>query len=120
MGLQQNQTKIDKKKGTFTLSCSASADPKPEMIWKKDGKVLRGREDDHVMKPTGKPNVYVSDYELLITEDQDQAGLYSCTAMNLGGSDTSATDVVILGELMVLFVLTVLPITYLALFVWGV
>ena len=106
MGLQQNRTKIDKTKGTFTLSCSASADPKPEMIWEKDGVLLK--KDDN-MKPTEKPNVYVSTYDLSFI-NENQAGKYSCTAINLDGTDSSSTDVLILGNFMVSSIIDCSPL----------
>ncbi len=87
----QNQTKIDRSKGVHTLSCSASGDPPPEMLWAKDGVQLRKGP----MRPTSQRHMYQSNLVMTRLGSEDE-GQYSCTAANLGGSDTSVSDILIL------------------------
>ncbi|XP_072025326.1 vascular endothelial growth factor receptor 1-like [Amphiura filiformis] len=87
----QNQTKIDRSRGAYTLSCMASADPIPEITWQRDGMPpIKGQ-----VISTSQPNVYKSTY-VITSLNEDHDGRYSCTATNLGGSAKSISDILIL------------------------
>ncbi|XP_066993605.2 hemicentin-1 isoform X2 [Anabrus simplex] len=59
----------------YSLACQASGSPLPEISWKKDGKIISTphTEEEHV---------------LIIKEaNQEDSGLYTCTAVNSAGID---------------------------------
>ena len=90
-----NITKLDKSKSVYRLSCMASGDPKPDMIWRKDG-MERHRSP---MIKTSLMDVYQSTYTISSPIRDEDGGVYTCQAYNIGGESNSSTNVLILGKL---------------------
>lgn len=78
------------------LSCFVTGEPKPEIVWKKDGQlVVEGRR--HVVYEDEQDNFVL---KILFCKQSD-CGLYTCTASNLVGQTYSSVLVVVRGELLV-------------------
>lgn len=77
------------------LSCFVTGEPKPEIVWKKDGQlVAEGRR--HVVYEDAQENFVL---KILFCKQSD-CGLYTCTASNLVGQTYSSVLVVVRGELL--------------------
>lgn len=75
------------------LSCYVTGEPKPEIVWKKDGQlVTEGRR--HVVYEDAQENFVL---KILFCKQSDR-GLYTCTASNLVGQTYSSVLVVVRGE----------------------
>ncbi|XP_048657352.1 obscurin isoform X37 [Marmota marmota marmota] len=72
------------------LSCYVTGEPKPEIVWKKDGQlVTEGRR--HVVYEDAQENFVL---KILFCKQSDR-GLYTCTASNLVGQTYSSVLVVV-------------------------
>ncbi|XP_022419029.2 obscurin isoform X4 [Delphinapterus leucas] len=72
------------------LSCFVTGEPKPEIVWKKDGQlVAEGRR--HVVYEDAQENFVL---KILFCKQSD-CGLYTCTASNLVGQTYSSVLVVV-------------------------
>ncbi|KAB0360346.1 hypothetical protein FD754_004502 [Muntiacus muntjak] len=72
------------------LSCFVTGEPKPEIVWKKDGQlVVEGRR--HVVYEDEQENFVL---KILFCKQSD-CGLYTCTASNLVGQTYSSVLVVV-------------------------
>uniref|UniRef100_A0A7M4FS42 Ig-like domain-containing protein n=1 Tax=Crocodylus porosus TaxID=8502 RepID=A0A7M4FS42_CROPO len=74
------------------LSCYVTGEPKPEIVWKKDGEVImEGRR--HIIYEDEQENFVL---KILFCKQIDN-GLYTCTASNLAGQTYSSVLVVVKG-----------------------
>ncbi|XP_025067414.1 obscurin isoform X13 [Alligator sinensis] len=72
------------------LSCYVTGEPKPEIVWKKDGEVImEGRR--HIIYEDEQENFVL---KILFCKQIDN-GLYTCTASNLAGQTYSSVLVVV-------------------------
>lgn len=75
------------------LSCYVTGEPKPEIVWKKDGEVImEGRR--HIIYEDEQENFVL---KILFCKQVDN-GLYTCTASNLAGQTYSSVLVVVKGK----------------------
>lgn len=75
------------------MSCFVTGEPKPEIVWKKDGEVIaEGRR--HVVYEDEQENFVL---KILFCKQIDN-GLYTCTASNLAGQTYSSVLVIVKGE----------------------
>ncbi|XP_075703653.1 obscurin [Rhinoderma darwinii] len=72
------------------MSCFVTGEPKPEIVWKKDGEVItEGRR--HVVYEDEQENFVL---KILFCKQMDY-GLYTCTASNLAGQTYSSVLVIV-------------------------
>ena len=75
------------------MSCYVTGEPKPEIVWKKDGEVIpEGRR--HIIYEDEQENFVL---KILFCKQVDN-GLYTCTASNLAGQTYSSVLVTVKGE----------------------
>uniref|UniRef100_A0A8C6FW78 Obscurin n=1 Tax=Moschus moschiferus TaxID=68415 RepID=A0A8C6FW78_MOSMO len=72
------------------LSCFVTGEPKPEIVWKKDGQLV-GEGRRHVVYEDEQENFVL---KILFCKQSD-CGLYTCTASNLVGQTYSSVLVVV-------------------------
>uniref|UniRef100_A0A674IU22 Ig-like domain-containing protein n=1 Tax=Terrapene triunguis TaxID=2587831 RepID=A0A674IU22_9SAUR len=77
------------------LSCYVTGEPKPEIVWKKDGEVIaEGRR--HIVYEDEQENFVL---KILFCKQVDN-GLYTCTASNLVGQTYSSVLVTVRGNII--------------------
>uniref|UniRef100_A0A8C8RNK2 Ig-like domain-containing protein n=1 Tax=Pelusios castaneus TaxID=367368 RepID=A0A8C8RNK2_9SAUR len=77
------------------LSCYVTGEPKPEIVWRKDGEVImEGRR--HVVYEDEQENFVL---KILFCKQIDN-GLYTCTASNLAGQTYSSVLVTVRGNII--------------------
>lgn len=74
------------------MSCFVTGEPKPEIVWKKDGDVI-GEGRRHVIYEDEQENFVL---KILFCKQIDN-GLYTCTASNLAGQTYSSVLVIVKG-----------------------
>ncbi|XP_066997548.2 contactin [Anabrus simplex] len=70
-----------------TIRCNPEAAPKPKFVWKKDGNVLGSGGTRRIME---NGNLIIS------RVSRDDAGVYTCIAQNMYGSDESSGRLIVL------------------------
>ena len=79
---------------TVSLSCFATAEPKPTFYWEKDGQLVKS--------VWGSPYMYIhraNGVELMIIgPTKDQEGLYTCVVKNEVGNTTYSVRVSVRGN----------------------
>ena len=83
---------------TTTITCEAFGYPPPTVVWNKINGILSDRVSvsDSVSVPTGYGNVTRVNVNLTITNaSREDTGVYTCSANNSIGSDSSNVSIII-------------------------
>ena len=76
----------------FELVCTFTGIPAPEIRWEKDGSVFLLGEGRRVINSTGRSQLEISNLTL------SDAGEYSCSVSNVGGTDMRSVSLQVRGE----------------------
>ena len=87
---------------TLTASCDASADPAPEIQWFKGDRQLKDG-DDSVSISQQTEDTTTNSRITVMSFTPENAGVYSCVAVNDLGNDSRSFQVNSVGESVVLF-----------------
>ena len=94
---------------TNTITCEAFGYPPPTVVWNRINGILSDRVSvsDSVSVPTGYGNVTRVSVNLTITNaSREDTGVYTCSANNSIGSDSSNVSVTVQSKLFVVYVHT--------------
>ena len=86
VGLENQTTETG---GNFTLTCSALADPNPTFTWRFQGNKISASEKHVIVSSRTQSSLTVNN--VVIGDD----GLYSCSASNRFGSNSTASTVTV-------------------------
>jgi len=92
---------------SLTLSCTSRGSPPDTFTWMKDGTVIDPQPNVVTLAHDSTIANFQTNYTIsnVITSD---SGTYTCTATNPIGSDTENINIVVTGELRLLYVNAVL------------
>ena len=76
----------------FVLVCSFIGTPPPVVGWQKDGSMIFLGEGRSIMNSTGRSQLVINSLAL------SDAGVYSCSVTNLGGTDMRSITLEVRGE----------------------
>ena len=89
---------IVREGNTITITCKAFGYPPPTVVWNKINGILSDRVSvsDSVSVPTGYGNVTRVSVNLTITSaSREDTGVYTCSANNSIGSDSSNVTITV-------------------------
>ena len=89
---------IVREGNTATITCEAFGYPPPTVVWNKINGTLSDRVSlsDNVSVPTGYGNVTKVSVNLIITKaSREDTGVYTCSANNDIGSDSSNVSITV-------------------------
>ena len=92
---------------SLTLSCNSRGSPPDTFTWMKDGIVLDPQPNVVTLAHDSTTANFQSNYTISSVTTSD-SGTYTCTVTNPIGSDNEIISVVVTGELILLYVSTVL------------
>ena len=98
--------RIIREENTNTITCEAFAYPPPTVVWNRINGILSDRVSvsDSVSVPTGYGNVTRVSVNLTITNaSREDTGVYTCSANNSIGSDSSNVSITVQCELFMVF-----------------
>ena len=99
-----NET-IVREGNTITITCEAFGYPPPTVVWNRINGILSDRVSvsDSVSVPTGYGNVTRVSINLIITNaSREDTGVYTCSANNSIGSDSSNVNITVQCEFIVI------------------
>ena len=76
----------------FELVCTFTGIPAPEAHWEKDGSVFLLGDGRRVINSTGRSQLVINSLAL------SDAGLYSCSVMNIAGNVTKSVELEVRGK----------------------
>ena len=85
--------------GTLTLTCSATATPRPEFSWMYEGDVLANGTNDVMILDSASGERVLESMLVISSPFIDRNGSYSCVATNVVDMATSTNEVTIFCEL---------------------
>ena len=94
---------IVREGNTTTITCEAFGYPPPTVVWNRINGILSDRVSvsDSVSVPTGYGNVTSVSVNLTITNaSREDTGVYTCSANNSIGSDSSNVSITVQCKLM--------------------
>ena len=100
-----NDTSI-REGNTNTITCEALGYPPPTVIWNRINEILSDRVSvsDSISVPTGYGNVTRASVNLTITNaSREDTGVYTCSANNNIGSDSSNVSIIVQCKLFMVF-----------------
>ena len=83
------------KGNNATLICNFTGQPIPEVIWRRNGSVIRNKE-------TVKYSIPDKGLLKVVNTTEEDAGIYKCTATNNRGSDERDITLTVLSKLLLL------------------
>ena len=83
------------KGNNATLICNFTGQPIPEVIWRRNGSVIRNKE-------TMKYSIPDKGLLKVVNTTEEDAGIYKCTATNNRGSDERVITLTVLSKLLLL------------------
>ena len=93
------------ERNSITINCAALGYPLPSVIWSKLDEILSDRisVSDSVSVPTGYGNVTRVSVNLTITNaSREDTGVYTCSANNSIGSDSSNVSITVQCKLLLM------------------
>jgi len=90
---------------TLTASCEASADPAPEIQWFKGDRQLKDGDPDGVSISQQTEGTTANSRITVMAFTSEDAGVYSCVAVNDLGNDSRSFQVNTVGKSVVLILL---------------
>ena len=99
-----NDTTNVREGNTTTITCEAFGYPPPTVVWKRINGILSDRVSvsDIVSVPTGYGNVTRMSINLTVTNaSREDTGVYTCSANNSIGSDSSNVSITVQCKLFV-------------------
>ena len=95
---------IDHTEGDrFELVCTFTGIPAPDIYWEKDGSVFLLGEDRRVINSTGRSHLEINSLAL------SDAGVYSCSVMNIAGNVTRSVNLKVIGQGVMIALIWVIP-----------
>ena len=85
--------------GLLSLSCSATATPRPNISWYYEDDMLMSEVDDVMISDTDIGERILESTMMIMSPFIDRGGNYSCRAENVVDSVTSTAEVIIYCEL---------------------
>ena len=95
---------IVREGNTATITCEAFGYPPPTVVWNRINAILSDRVSvsDSVSVPTGYGNVTRVSVNLTITNaSREDTGVYTCSAINSIGSDSSNVTITVQCKMVV-------------------
>ena len=89
---------------TLTASCEASADPAPEIQWFKGDRQLKDGDPDGVSISQQTEGTTANSRITVMAFTSEDAGVYSCVAVNDLGNDSRSFQVNTVGESVISFI----------------
>ena len=89
---------MGRERNTTTITCEAFGYPPPTVVWNRINGILSDRVSvsDSVSVPTGYGNVTRVSVNLTITNaSREDTGVYTCSANNSIGSDSSNVSITV-------------------------
>ena len=89
---------IGRERNTIPITCEALGYPPPTVVWNRINGILSDRVSvsDSVSVPTGYGNVTRVSVNLIITNaSREDTGVYTCSANNSIGSDSSNVNITV-------------------------